>query len=667
MSSNQDVLRPLHKVLVANRGEIALRIMRSCRQLGLATVAIYSDADRDAPFVRFADEAVCIGAAPARESYLVTHKILDAARQTGADAIHPGYGFLSENADFAEAVIDSGLTFIGPPPSVIRALGKKREAKELAMAAGVPVVPGYNEPAQDTATLAAAAIHIGFPLLVKASAGGGGKGMRIVRSESELADALERAQSEATAAFGDGTLILERYIERPRHIEIQILGDQHGNITHLWERECSIQRRHQKIIEEAPSVALSATLREQMAQAATALARSVGYVSAGTVEFILDQAGAFYFLEVNTRLQVEHPVTELTCGVDLVIEQLRIARGERLRFIVPPPATGHAIEVRWCAEDPSQQFLPTTGRLGALQTEASQGVRYDLGVATDSVIGIHYDSMLGKIIAHAATRADAIALLRRALAQLWAPGLVSNREYLHRVLGHPAFVAGELHTHFVEQHAGELAAVAPGLDPLRVAAVAATLVRLEQRRRAQSADEIAIVSGWRNVRFADQLVTYRCQEATIEMGYLVRDRSVEIAIGGKRLTIAHHQVSSDLQGVWFEEAGGLRRTCKVFLDGAATWVLSEGRLLRLDETPRFVEPGAVAVQGGLTAPMPGKIIRVLVTEGAKVAVGDALLVLEAMKMEHTIRAGTAGTIQALHAAVGEQVEAAKLLAVIAAD
>jgi acetyl/propionyl-CoA carboxylase alpha subunit len=305
--------------------------------------------------------------------------------------------------------------------------------------------------------------------------------------------------------------------------------------------------------------------------------------------------------------------------------------------------------------------------LGALQTEASQGVRYDLGVATDSVIGIHYDSMLGKIIAHAATRADAIALLRRALAQLWAPGLVSNREYLHRVLGHPAFVAGELHTHFVEQHAGELAAVAPGLDPLRVAAVAATLVRLEQRRRAQSADEIAIVSGWRNVRFADQLVTYRCQEATIEMGYLVRDRSVEIAIGGKRLTIAHHQVSSDLQGVWFEEAGGLRRTCKVFLDGAATWVLSEGRLLRLDETPRFVEPGAVAVQGGLTAPMPGKIIRVLVTEGAKVAVGDALLVLEAMKMEHTIRAGTAGTIQALHAAVGEQVEAAKLLAVIAAD
>ncbi|MBP9086868.1 MAG: ATP-grasp domain-containing protein [Kofleriaceae bacterium] len=657
-------MRPLRKVVIANRGEIAIRIMRSCHQLGLATVAVYSEADRDAPFVRYADEAVCIGAAPARESYLVSHKILDAARQTGADAVHPGYGFLSENADFAEAVIDAGLTFIGPPPVVIRALGKKREAKELAIAAGVPVVPGYNEPAQDLATLRAAADRIGYPILVKASAGGGGKGMRVVRHASEVEAAIERASSEALAAFGDGALILERYIERPRHIEIQILGDQHGNLIHLWERECSIQRRHQKIIEETPSVALSAALREQMTQAATALGRAVGYISAGTVEFIVDQAGAFYFLEVNTRLQVEHPVTELTCGIDLVAEQLRIARGEPLRWRAPPMPHGHAIEVRWCAEDPDQQFLPTTGRLLSVATSTLPSVRHDLGVATGAVVGIHYDSMLGKIIAHAATRNDAISLLQRALGELWAPGVVTNREYLQRVLALPAFVAGHLHTHFVEQYAGELAARTPGLDQMWVAAVAATLVQLELRRRAVPADAIAVVPGWRNVRFADQLVTYAVGDQTIELGYLVRERGIEIAMGGKRMYIAHYHVATDATSVWFEQAGGLRRTCNVACDGATIWIGSEGRLVRLVEAPRFVEPGAASVQGGLTAPMPGKVIRVVVKQGALVAAGDALLILEAMKMEHTIRAPTAGLLTHLYAAVGDQIEADKLLAVI---
>ena len=422
--------------------------------------------------------------------------------------------------------------------------------------------------------------------------------------------------------------------------------------------------RSQKIIEETPSVALTAELREQMTQAATALGRAVGYVSAGTVEFIVDQAGAFYFLEVNTRLQVEHPVTEATCGIDLVAEQLRIARGEPLRWNAPPVPQGHAIEVRWCAEDPEQQFLPTTGRLLAVTPSQLPSVRHDLGVATGSTVGIHYDSMLGKIIAHAATRADAIALLQRALSELWAPGLVTNREYLQRVLALPAFVAGQLHTHFVEQYAGELAARSPGLDQLRVAAIAATLVRLEVRRRAVPADDISVVPGWRNVRFADQLVTYAIGEQTLELGYLVRERGIEIALGGKRLYIPHYQVASDASAVWFEEAGGLRRTCKVACDGATIWVGSEGRMLRVLEAPRFVEPGAAMVQGGLTAPMPGKVIRVVVVQGTEVALGDALLVLEAMKMEHTIRATTAGVVTHVYASIGDQIEADKLLAVI---
>ncbi|HEX8109655.1 MAG TPA: biotin carboxylase N-terminal domain-containing protein, partial [Kofleriaceae bacterium] len=435
-------MRPIDKVLVANRGEIALRVMRTCRAMGIATVAVYSDADGAAPFVRYADEAIRIGPAPARESYLVIPAILDAARQTGAAAIHPGYGFLSENARFSEAVADAGLVFIGPPAGVIAELGSKRAAKRIAARAGVPTVPGYLGDDQSTQALVAAADHIGFPLLVKASAGGGGKGMRIVRQAGELAEAIDRARGEAASAFGDDTLLLERYIERPRHIEIQILGDTYGHVVHLWERECSIQRRHQKVIEEAPSVALDPERRAAMGRAAVELGRAVGYIGAGTVEFIADPAGAFYFLEVNTRLQVEHPVTELTCGLDLVREQIRIARGEPLGYAAAPPQRGWAIEVRLCAEDPERDYLPTTGTLHAV--DIPDTVRADIGVVAGSEIGIHYDSMLGKLIAHAPTRRDAAQLLRRALEETWVPGLVTNREHLVRLLAHPAFLAGEL-------------------------------------------------------------------------------------------------------------------------------------------------------------------------------------------------------------------------------
>ncbi|HEX7840109.1 MAG TPA: biotin carboxylase N-terminal domain-containing protein [Kofleriaceae bacterium] len=670
-------MRSIDKVLVANRGEIALRVMRTCRAMGIATVAVYADADADAPFVRFADEAIRIGPAPARESYLVIHAILDAARATGASAIHPGYGFLSENPRFAEAVAEAGLVFIGPPAGVIAELGSKQAAKRIAARAGVPTVPGYLGDDQSTAALVDAARTIGYPLLVKASAGGGGKGMRIVRHGGELAEAIDRARGEAASAFGDDTLLLEKYIERPRHIEIQILGDTYGHVVHLWERECSIQRRHQKVIEEAPSPALDPARRAAMGRAAVELGRAVGYVGAGTVEFITGPGGpgargnpgdpdhAFYFLEVNTRLQVEHPVTELTTGLDLVREQIRIARGEPLGYDAAPPQRGWAIEVRLCAEDPERDYLPTTGTLLAVDVPVHAGdagttVRADVGVVSGSEIGIHYDSMLGKIISHGPTRRDAAQVLRRALELTWVPGLVTNREHLARILAHPAFLAGELDTHFLERHAGELAARAPGLDRIRVAAVGVTLYGIAQRR-----DPAGLAApGWRNVRFADQEVTYKLGDADVIVGYRPVGAELELAIGGKPTRISRFGVEGDR--VWVVEHGGHRRSVRVARAGARAWVSSEGQLFALVEQPRFAEPGGSAVAGGLTAPMPGKVVRILVAAGQEVAAGAPLVVLEAMKMEHTVRAAAAGTVRAIHVAVGDQVDGDRVLAVVTA-
>jgi len=646
----------IEKVLVANRGEIALRVMRTCRTMGIATVAVYSDADAGAPFVRFADEAVRIGAPPARESYLVIEALLDAARRTGADAIHPGYGFLSENAAFAEAVAEAGLVFVGPPGHVIRALGSKQAAKRIAQRAGVPVVPGYH--GDDQSVLLDEARAIGFPLLVKASAGGGGKGMRVVRGPGELADAIERARGEAKSAFGDDTLLLERYVDRPRHVEIQILGDAHGNVVHLWERECSVQRRHQKIVEEAPSPALDAQLRAQMGKAAVALGREVGYIGAGTVEFILDPQGQFYFLEVNTRLQVEHPVTELTTGLDLVREQIRIARGEPLGYMAAPPQQGWAIEVRLCAEDPERDYLPTTGTL--LAVDVPPTVRADIGVIAGSEVGIHYDSMLGKIIAHAPTRREAAQVLRRALEQTWVPGLVTNRELLARILAHPAFLAGELDTHFLERHAGELAARSPGLDRIRVAAIAAVLYGIERRR-----DPHALAPpGWRNVSWTDQMITYKLGDSDVQLGYRPAGTGFDVAIGGKTTHVSSFGVDKDR--VWFVEHGGHRRQARVVVAGPRVYVLSEGTTFAFVEEPRFPDHAAQSVAGGLVAPMPGKVLKVLVAEGQEVTSGTPLVVLEAMKMEHTVRAAEAGVVRTLHVAVGDQVDADRLLAVVTA-
>jgi 3-methylcrotonyl-CoA carboxylase alpha subunit len=673
-------MRSIDKVLVANRGEIALRVMRTCRAMGIATVAVYSDADADAPFVRFADEAVRIGPPPARESYLVINALLDAARTTGANAIHPGYGFVSESAAFSRAVAEAGLVFIGPPAGVIEQLGSKQAAKRIAARAGVPTVPGYSGDDQATAAFVAAAEALGYPLLVKASAGGGGKGMRIVRHGGELADAIDRARGEAASAFGDDTLLLERYIDRPRHIEIQILGDTYGHVVHLWERECSIQRRHQKVIEEAPSPALDPERRAAMGRAAVELGRAVGYVGVGTVEFITDPGHAFYFLEVNTRIQVEHPVTELTTGMDLVREQIRIARGEPLGYDAAPPQRGWAIEVRLCAEDPERDYLPTTGTLlaadvpvhgpehGAAQPSGTT-LRADLGVASGSEIGIHYDSMLGKIIAHAPTRREAAQVLRRALEQTWVPGLVTNREHLARLLAHPAFLAGELDTHFLERHAGELAARPPGLDRVRVAAIGLVLHGIAGRREPAA----LAAPGWRNVRFADQQVTYKLGDADVIVGYHPTGPAgpagpagaeLELAIGGKPTRIARFAADGDR--LWFVEHAGHRRSVRVARAGAKAWVLSEGQLFAFVEQPQFAEPGAGAVAGGLTAPMPGKVLKVLVREGQEVAANAPLVVLEAMKMEHTVRAAAAGIVRAVHVAVGDQVDTDRVLAVVTA-
>jgi acetyl/propionyl-CoA carboxylase alpha subunit len=640
-------MRAIHKLLVANRGEIALRVMRTARAMGIATVAVYSDADEDAPHVRYADEAVRVGPAPARESYLLIPAILDAARVTGADAIHPGYGFLSENPLFSEAVADAGLVFVGPTAAVIRALGSKQAAKKLAQRAGVPVVPGY-ELHDDPATF-------DYPVLVKASAGGGGKGMRIVRSSGELAEALERARGEAKAAFGDDTLLLEKYVDRPRHIEIQILGDSHGNVVHVHERECSIQRRHQKIVEESPSPALDDARRAQMGAAAVALGREVGYVGAGTVEFIVDPAGHFYFLEVNTRLQVEHPVTELVTGLDLVREQLRIARGEPVPAV--GPQRGWAIEVRLCAEDPERDYLPTTGEL--LAAEVPDVVRADLGVETGSAIGIHYDSMLGKIIAHAATRTEAAQILRRALDDTWMPGITTNREHLARILAHPRFLSGEIDTHFLERHAGELAAGTPGLDRVRVAAIAATLHAIASRRDPR---ELA-PPGWRNMPSAGQLVVYALGDADIQLGYQPSGAGFDFALGGKTTRVTRFGVDGD-RVWWTEGSAGHRRSARVARDGANVFVLSEGKTFALDEQARFPETTAHSVAGGLVAPMPGKVVKVLVAAGQEVAAGTPLVVLEAMKMEHTVRAGDSGIVRAIHVEVGDQVEHDRLLAVV---
>jgi acetyl-CoA carboxylase biotin carboxylase subunit len=481
----------LRKLLVANRGEIAVRIIRACRELGVRTVAVYSDADTKAPHVRAADEAVNIGPAPSSQSYLLGDRIIEVAQRVGAEAIHPGYGFLSEREWFSRAVRDAGLVFVGPPPEAIAALGNKTSARQLAIAAGVPVVPGTTEGLRDAEEAKAVADHYGYPVLLKAAAGGGGKGMRVVREPGEMAGALDAARREAKNAFGDDTVYVEKYIVGPRHVEIQVLADTHGTVLSLGERECSVQRRHQKMIEEAPSVAVSPDLRRRMGDTAVSAARAAGYVNAGTCEFLLDREGNFYFLEMNTRLQVEHPVTELVTGVDIVQWQVRIAAGERLT--VPPHLSprGWAIECRITSEDPANGFLPSIGRIEHLHVPTGPGVRWDGGVETGSTVGLHYDPMLAKLIVWAATRDDAIARMHRALRELTIVGIESSREFHLRVLEDEEFRRGEIEIQWLERRLESLIGQPAPEASAVVAAVAAALIADRDRgsRRGAPAAE----------------------------------------------------------------------------------------------------------------------------------------------------------------------------------
>ncbi len=653
----------MQKILVANRGEIARRVMRTCREMGIATVAVFSEPDRRAPFVGEADEAVPLGGATPAESYLRVDALLEAARRTGADAVHPGYGFLAESAVFARACEAAGLVFIGPPSGVIAAMGSKLEAKRRMEEAGVPVVPSVPVAGLTGRKLEGAARDLGFPLLVKASAGGGGKGMRVVREAGELATALAACAREAWAAFGDDTLFLERYVETPRHVEIQVFGDRFGRVVHLYERECSIQRRHQKIVEESPCVALDAGLRERLGAAAVAAGEALGYVGAGTLEFLLAPGGEFFFLEVNARLQVEHPVTECVTGLDLVRLQIEVARGAALPSQAElPRSSGHAIEARLYAEDPEHDFVPVTGTVHRFELAPDAGVRMDSGIESGSEVGIHYDPLLAKLIAHAPSREAAAAKLARALAGLRLHGLRTNRELLVRVLRHPEFLAGRTDTHFLERHSPvELGRPLADAVADRVHAIAAALAAQAERRGSAGVLR-SIPSGWRNSPSALQEISFESRSGRIDLGYRFGRDGLVIELAGERIEpLRLERCTANEVDL---EVGGLRRRYLIERVGNRLFVDSPLGASELRELERFPVVEEAAAPGSLVSPMPGVVRKVLVRVGDRVGAGAVLLVLEAMKMEQNVTAPAAGRVVELAAREGDQVEAGRVLAVI---
>jgi propionyl-CoA carboxylase alpha chain len=676
----------INSVLVANRGEIARRVFRTCADLGLTTVAVFSDADAEGglPHVAEADAAVRLPGAARAETYLRGDLLVAAARAAAADAIHPGYGFLSESAGFARAVVEAGLTWIGPPPAAIEAMGSKIEAKKLMAGAGVPVLPELDPQIVTEADL---------PLLVKASAGGGGRGMRIVRDLDELAGAVAAARREAQSAFGDATVFCEPLVEGGRHIEIQVLADRHGTVWTLGERECSIQRRHQKIVEEAPSPAVPPPLRAELCEAAVTAARAIGYEGAGTVEFLLRSDGRFFFLEVNTRLQVEHPVTECVYGVDLVRLQIEIAEGARLPER-PPEPRGHAIEVRLYAEEPAREWRPATGRLhtfdvphvdAEFRVPGTYGLRLDSGVAAGSEIGVHYDPMLAKVIAWAPTRAAAARRLAAALRRSRLHGVATNRDLLVRILTEEGFRAGDTTTDYLDRHGlpGTAAAREPAREPtgepppgaladpladepaVRLSALAAALAGAAANRATAQALS-GLPSGWRNVPSQPQRKTYGGPFGDVEVSYrFARDglRADDYPDIRYVRTKVHPTDPRDAEVTL--EIDAVRRVFSVRTAGTDVYVDSELGPVALRATPRFADPEDLLAPGSLLAPMPGTVVRVLAERGAAVAAGQPLVVLEAMKMEHRVAASAAGVLAELNVAAGQQVESGTLLAVIA--
>ncbi|WP_313306758.1 acetyl/propionyl/methylcrotonyl-CoA carboxylase subunit alpha [Stutzerimonas balearica] len=636
--------RHIDTLLVANRGEIACRVMRTAKVLGLTTVAVHSAIDAEARHAREADIRVDLGGAKPADSYLLVDKLIEAAKASGAQAIHPGYGFLSENAGFARACDAAGLIFLGPPASAIDAMGSKSAAKALMETAGVPLVPGYHGESQDYETFRAAAEVIGYPVLLKAAAGGGGKGMKVVERESELAEALASAQREAQAAFGDARMLVEKYVLKPRHVEIQVFADRHGNCLYLNERDCSIQRRHQKVVEEAPAPGLSAELRRAMGEAAVKAAKAIGYVGAGTVEFLLDARGEFFFMEMNTRLQVEHPVTEAITGLDLVAWQIRVVRGEPLPISQDEvPLNGHAIEVRLYAEDPDNDFLPATGTLD-LYREAADGPgrRVDSGVTEGDTVSPFYDPMLGKLIAWGENREQARQRLLAMLAETAVGGVKTNLAFLRRVLAHPAFANAELDTGFIARHQGEL--LPPqGELPESFWQLAASAFVQGEAERVRSDDPHSpwqSKSGWRAGLPAETDLALSCGE--VQQVVRLRPASAPKAqLTGEQLVV---------------KQDGLRRQHRAIRRGDNLYLEWDGELRCVQRVDPIAEAEAShAHHGGLTAPMNGSIVRVLVEAGQHVEAGAALVVLEAMKMEHSIRAPQAGVVKGLYCSEGELV------------
>jgi propionyl-CoA carboxylase alpha chain len=658
-------MSPIGRVLVANRGEIARRVFSTCRRLGVATVAVYSEPDAMAAFVREADVAVALGGASPAESYLRGEAVIAAAIRAGADAVHPGYGFLSENAAFAQSVIDAGLTWIGPSPDAIAAMGSKTEARDRMQRAGVPVLPGARLDHGRVADVQTIADRLGYPLLVKASAGGGGKGMRLVRKGEELASAIEGARREAAAAFGDDAVFLERFASFARHVEIQIIGDQHGQVCSLHERDCSVQRRHQKVIEESPSPVVGPDLRSRMSAAAVAAGEELGYVGAGTVEFLLTGDGEFYFLEVNTRLQVEHPVTELVTGFDLVELQLRVAEGGRLpEEVSRAPLRGHAIEARLYAEDAANGFLPATGVLERFVV--GSGVRVDTAVTDGAQITSHYDPMIAKVIAHGSTRDEAARKLADALRRAEIHGLLTNRDFLVRVLCHDEFLRGEADTGFLDRHDPKSLArpLVPAVERRNAAAAAA--LAAQARHRSQARVLSSLPSGWRNNPSAPQLTTFTAtdgEELRVEYQFSRDGGLFVLRVQGEDLpSPALHGATADDVDL---EVAGVRRRYRVHARaGGATSVNTEIGQVDLLESARFPVPDSSPDPGPLQSPLPGRVIRVLVEAGAIVKPGDPLLIVEAMKMEHEIVAPTGGAVSELRVEEGHQVETGTVVAVI---
>ncbi len=663
------------KILIANRGEIACRVIRTARRLGIRTVAVYSDADRGSLHVALADEAYRIGPAPAGESYLKAEAILEVAARSGAQAIHPGYGFLSENDSFAEACAAVGVVFIGPPPAAIRAMGSKSAAKRIMEGAQVPLVPGYHGEKQESDLLRREAEQIGFPVLIKASAGGGGKGMRAVLTLDDFDDALAAARREARASFGDDRVLLEKYLTKPRHVEIQVFADTHGNAVHLFERDCSIQRRHQKVLEEAPAPGMKPELRARMGEAAVAAARAIGYVGAGTVEFLLDEDGSFYFMEMNTRLQVEHPVTEMITGQDLVEWQLLVASGEPLPAGQEQLAIcGHAIEARIYAEDPNREFLPSIGRLRHLRPPAdSPHVRIDTGVRQEDEVSIYYDPMIAKLIVWDTDRNGALRRLRSALAEYQVVGVTTNTGFLASVAAHPAFVSGEFDTGFIERHRSDLfpsAMPAPG----RTLALASLEILLRREEEAKGSAETSLdpyspwhsVSGWR-LNFDNHHTLYLLdgeEEIAITVHY--RGDGYLLALPDGNLLV---RGTLDNNGDILADLGGTRVKATVVRHGNTLTILEQGRVHTLTiHDPHACIGEDQGVDASLAAPMPGKVVAVLVNPGEKVEKGRPLMILEAMKMEHTITAPRDGLISSLNFTVGSLVsEGVELLAIVAEE